>query len=352
VTVADLMTGVVGLAAGMAFEPVRWEFSRVIQTCGFFVPAIRYDSAFWTVARAALPALIGLMAVMLARRARYGGQPGAAECLTLALLLALLDVSIPSGEQVGGPMTTRPMEYLRTADGVWVPARRLRPSVVTALEPSQPLVLALGTTLAMLSAAALAGATLWRASKGQLPGGLTLILAAGTGWLCLRYAVRLNPIEVMRGRFSWVSVRPTALPDGWSAAGFSWYVEARMALGRWSYATLVAIPALIAFRRTTRPGSRWTDWASVSLGACLGAGWFIDELGLRPWPEPVVRLTVFLALASAVAIPAWFVAGRLERRVEMASRGSDQHRPVNLDPEKSSAPMAAAVMAPCVDPAS
>jgi hypothetical protein len=136
------------------------------------------------------------------------------------------------------------------------------------------------------------------------------VLVAAAGWLCLRFSVRLNPVEVVRSRFSWVRVPTVAPPDGWSPAGFAWYVEARLALGRWPFGLLAAVAALAAERDLRRDGRRWTEWAGLALGVLLGAAWLVDELALRPAPGLSVRVTVAAAWMAAVIVPARLVAGR------------------------------------------
>src|SRR3954462_9221728 len=79
VTVADVMILVLGVAAGFAVEPVRAETSRVVQVCGFAAPVTTYASAFWTLARFALPAALGLALAVVVRCARHGRMPDAGE---------------------------------------------------------------------------------------------------------------------------------------------------------------------------------------------------------------------------------------------------------------------------------
>src|SRR5947209_13654722 len=91
VTVSDAMIAVAGLAVGFALEPVRWELARVVQVCGFTAAVTAYTSAFWTLARFAMPAALGVGLVVVARRARFGGMPRAGEWLAVVTALLLLD---------------------------------------------------------------------------------------------------------------------------------------------------------------------------------------------------------------------------------------------------------------------
>lgn len=309
ITLADLMRAVAVLAVGLALEPPRWVATEVMQTCGFVANVAFYTSVYWTLARLALPWAVAVGACILARRVRFGGMPRPAEWLALMTALVLLDPAVEGPDHVGGPIVTRPLTSV-TINGAPVPPPRGPPTVLVDLDDGRPHGLVLLSTLGVAGALLL---TAWLAlRRGLSPGTATLVLTA-LAWLWLRLPVRLNPVEWVRFRYSYFGL--TALPPaaGWSPAQFDWYLEGRLALGRWFVGMLTAVPALsaaLALRRRGGAPWRWTEWAGSALAALLAACWAWDELILRPAPGPVVRGTVFVVWLVALGLPAFLVARR------------------------------------------
>jgi hypothetical protein len=312
-TLADLAIVLAGVALGFALQPVRLEPTRVVQTCGFVAAVATYHSFYWTAARFAMPASLGLSLAILARRARHGGWPRPAEWLALALALGLLDGAVPGDDHVGGPVTTRPNEAVKVR-GVRVYARDVRPAVLIAVDDERPIGPFALIRVAGAAAAVLAGVVVLALVRRGLPAAAGLVLLLAVAWAWLRGTVRLNPAEFVRFRYSWVGFTPGSPPLGWSRMGYAWYLEARLALGRWFEGMLVGIPAAataIAATRPDRPDRRWTEWSGMALAVLLGAAWAIDELARRPSPGPTVRAVVFAAWVAAVGLPSWLVARRL-----------------------------------------
>jgi hypothetical protein len=309
ITVADVMILVVGVAAGLIVEPPRAETSRVVQVCGFAAPVSTYTSAFWTLARLALPLGLGLATAVVVRCARHGRLPCAGEWLALATALLLLDPAVPGEMHVVGPVTTRAMTYHERPDGVRVPTRHVRPAVLIDLDPSVPAAPALLGIAGLGLAASLAGwVVLGLVRRGLAPWVAVLLLAA-LGWAWLRLPARLNPTEVVRFRYSWVGFTPVAPPGGaWPAWG--WYVEGRYALGRWPIGLLAAVPAVAAARnlaRGPRDRGRWTARAGVAVALALGVAWAWDELAMRSWPSPSIRASILAAWLATLALTAQLV---------------------------------------------
>jgi hypothetical protein len=323
-TLADVMMVVIGVAAGFVFEPVREETTLVVQTCGFVAPVATYPSVYWTLERVALPAAVGVVLVVLARRAWFCGMPRAGEWLAIVVALLLLDAAVPGDDHVGGPVTTRPMTY-QEIDGVQVPTRKVRPAVLTAIDAERPLAPALLDTAELGAAVLLAGWIMVGASRRNWPACALAALLGVLACVWLRWQVRLNPVEVVRFRYSWVKFRPLGPPAGWSVPAYEWYLEGRLALGRWAIGLFTAVPAMAACRDllgSGRTGRRWTEWAGLILAAVMGASWTIDELALRPAPALVVRASVFAVWLAAVAASAWVVVQARQRLNGRSSRAA------------------------------
>jgi hypothetical protein len=301
---------VLGVAAGFVVEPVRAETSRVVQVCGFAAPVTTYTSAFWTLARLALPVELGLALAVVVRCARHVRMPRAGEWLALATMLLLLDPAVPGEAHVGGPVTTRPMTYRERPDGVRVPTRHVRPAVLVDLDPTVPAAPVLLGTAGLGLAAALAGWVVLGLMRRGLAPWVAVLLLAALGWAWLRVPPRLNPTEVVRFRYSWVGFTPVASATGLSGPAPDWYIEGRYALGRWPIGLLAVVPAVAAARDLAR-GSRdqrcWTGWAAVAIALVLGVAWAWDELAMRSWPSPLIRATVLAAWLGALALAAWLV---------------------------------------------
>lgn len=307
-TIADLALAVVGVALGFTIEPVRAEVTRVVQVCGWYWPVVAYQSLFWTAVRFVMPLFLGLVLVEAGRIVRANELPRAGDWLSLILLLFLLDTSLPRGDVESGPIASRAVSYQRTSDGVWVGDRYVASTVFTRLEPDQSLPMALGTTVTMALAIGVGARMVIQATRGSIPGWLAFGIGAFVGWLCLRNLVPLNPVAFTRSRFSWTGPTRVMLPVGWSAGAFEWHVEARLALGRWPFALIVALPAFATIRDSIRSAGsqgRWTEGCGMTLCALLALAWAVDELALRPAPATMIRVTVFLIFAGAVALSGW-----------------------------------------------
>ena len=312
-TLADLAIALAGVALGFVLQPVRPEPTRVVQTCGFVAPVATYTSLYWTAARFALPAALGLALAILARRARHGGWPRPGEWLALVLALTLLDGAVPGDDHVGGPVTTRPNDVVKTR-GVRVYARDVKPAVLIAVDDERALGPFVAIRAATAVVAVLAGVAVLSLVRRGMPASAAVALVLALGWAWLRLTVRLNPHEFVRFRYSWVGFPPGKPPDGWAWPGYAWHLEARLALGRWFEGLLVGIPTAatgLAVARRGRPGWRWTEWAGAALAVLLGLTWALDELTRRPFPAATVRAVVFVAWLAAVGLPSWLIARRL-----------------------------------------
>jgi hypothetical protein len=302
-TLNDLMIVVAGLAVGFVAQPIRIESTRVVQTCEFFARVVTYESIYWTLVRFAFPAALGLGLVVLARRLRFGGRPSPAEWLALVMLLLLLDPVVPSDRHVSGPVVTREHTYI-DVEGVPVPTKYVRSAVLVGTDPERPLGPVVLLTVAL--GGVLLGAT-WLAVRRGMPDGVLTLLLLGLAWAWLRVPPRLNPEEVVRFRYAWLAIPTSSPPPGWSAAAFEWYVEARLAVGRWFLGAWLAAIAMAAARSVFRGGVGawcWTEWAASVLALLLAAAWAWDELVLRPWPGLAVRGTVFAASIAGVGLTA------------------------------------------------
>jgi hypothetical protein len=315
VMLADVLVLVAGVAIGLDVEPVRLETSRVVQVCAFTLPVFTYTSAYWTLARFTLPVALGLGAVAVLRRARYGGMPRAGEWLALVTLLLLLDAAVPGTMHVHGPVNTRPMTYHVLPSGASIPTRHVRPAVLSDFDPNVPLAPALVGIAGLALAALVAAWVVLRLTRQGLPRGIALLALMALGWVWLRVPVRLNATEVVRFRYSWVDFTPTGSLDGRSGAAIDWWLEARTALGRWPIGLFAAVPAVAAAGDLARGprGTRWTEWAGAALALVLAGAWACDELVLRPSPSFAIRGVVFAGWVAALGLAAWPVAGRLGR---------------------------------------
>jgi hypothetical protein len=316
ITLADAMIAVVGVAVGFVIEPVRVETSRVVQVCGFLTPVSVYTSLYWTLARFALPVVLGLVLALVVRRACYGGLPGAGEWLAVVTLLILLDPVVPGETHVFGPVTTAPMTYVQRPSGAVVPARYVRPAVLCDRDPEGPalpvLLIAAGFALGALAA----GWVLLRLTRRGLAAWVAMLLLAALGWAWLRVPVRLNSTRVVRFRYSWLDFTPAPSPTGLSGPALDWFIEGRYALGRWPIGLFAAVAAVAAARDLARAWNtgerrRWTEWAGAMLALLLAAAWTWDELVLRSEPALLIRATVFADWLAALLVPAWIIAGRL-----------------------------------------
>jgi hypothetical protein len=316
VTLADAMIAVAGVASGFVVEPVRAETSRVVQVCGFLVPVSTYTSPYWTLARFALPVALGLVLVVIVRLARWCRMPRAGEWLGVVTLLLLLDPAVPGAVHVFGPVTTRPMDYLQSPSGAWVPVRHVRPAVLCDLDPAGPPLLVLPIAAALAALGLAAGWVVLRFVRRGLAPWIGVLLLVLLAWAWLRAPVRLNSTEVVRFRYSWLKFTPVPSWAGWSGPALEWYLEGRYALGRWPIGLLAMVPAMAAARslaQRRRGHSRryWTEWASAALALALGASWVWDELALRQEPSFAVRVTVFAVWFGGLALPAWLITRRL-----------------------------------------
>jgi hypothetical protein len=311
ITVADVMILVVGVAAGLVVEPVRAETTRVVQVCGFAAPVTTHTSAFWTLARFALPVALGLALAVVVRCARHARMPDKGEWLALATMLLLLDPALPGETHVGGPVTTRPMTYHERPDGARVPTRHVRPAVLVDLDPTTVPAAPAGLGTAGLGlAAALAGWVVFGQVRRGLAPWVAVLLLTALGWAWLRIPARLNPTEVVRFRYSWIGFTPVASATGPSWLAPDWYVEGRYALGRWPIGLLAVVPAVAAARglaRGSRDQRRWTGWAAVVIALALGVAWAWDELAMRSWPAPLIRASVLTSWIAALALAACLV---------------------------------------------
>jgi hypothetical protein len=318
VTLADAMIAVVGVAVGFVVEPVRAETSRVVQVCGFLMPVSLYTSLYWTLARFALPVVLGLVLALVVRRARYGGLPRAGEWLAVVTLLLLLDPVVPGESHVFGPVTTRPMTYVESPSGALVPTRHVRPAVLNDLDPEGPAVLVLLITAVLALAAVAAAWVVLRLSRRGLAAWVAVLLMGALGWAWLRVPVRLNSTRVVRFRYSWLDFPLAPSATGLSGPALDWFVEGRYALGRWPVGLFAALAAMAAARDLARAWNagdrrRWTEWAGPALAFVLAVAWAWDELVQRSEPALSIRATVFAAWLAALAGPAWLIAGRLVR---------------------------------------
>ena len=308
-TLADLMVVVAGLAVGLVVQPVRLETTRVLQACGFYANVVKYESVNWTAARFALPLALAVGAAVIARRTRFGGMPRPAEWLGLVVLLLLLDPVVPNDQHTTGPFVTRQHDYVNV-NGARVPTKYVRSAVLIDTAPVRSLrVTAQETALV----AGLALAIVWLSARRRLPPLARTLLLLGLAWAWLRLPVRLNPAEIVDFRYSWLTIPTPPVPAGWSPRAFAWYLEARLALGRWFLGVWIAATAAAAVLALTRRGhrsARWTEWAAVTLALGLGTAWAWDELVRRPVPDLVVRGSVFAAWLAAVGVPGWWWARR------------------------------------------
>jgi hypothetical protein len=319
ITLADVMIAVAGVAAGFVVEPVRAETSRVVQVCGFFLPVSTYTSLYWTLARFALPVALGLVLVVIVRSARWGRMPRAGEWLGVVTLLLLLDPAVPGAIHVVGPVTTRPMDYVQSPSGAWVPARHVRPAVLCDLDPEGPALVVLPIAVALAALAIAAGWVVLRLVRRGLAPWVGALLLVALAWTWLRVPVRLNSTEVVWFRYSWLDFTPVPSPTGLSGPALDWYVEGRYALGRWPVGLFAMIAALAAARtlvqrRPGHPRRYWTEWAGAVVALVLGGSWAWDELVLRPEPSLGIRSTVLAVWLAALIVPAWLIASRLVPR--------------------------------------
>jgi hypothetical protein len=318
ITLADGMIAVVGVAVGFVLEPVRAETSRVVQVCGFVGPVSVYTSLYWTLARFALPIVLGVVLALVVRRVRHGGLPRAGEWLAVVTLLLLLDPVVPGETHVFGPVTTAPMTYVEGAGGALVPTRHVRPAVLNDLDPEgRPAVLILLITAGLTLSAVAAGWIVVQLFRRGLPAGIAVLLMTALGWAWLRVPVRLNLTRVVRFRYSWMDLLSRApSATGLSGPALEWFVEARYALGRWPvglFAVLAGVAAVRDLARAWNAGERrrWTEWAAAAVALVLAAAWAWDELVLRSEPSFLIRATVFAGWLVALVAPAWLIAGRL-----------------------------------------
>jgi hypothetical protein len=314
VMLADALVLVAGVAIGLDVEPVRLETSRVVQVCAFTLPVWTYTSAYWTLARFALPAALGLAAVVVLRRVRYGGLPTAGEWLALVTTLLLLDAAVPGTMHVHGPVNTRPMTYHVLPSGARVATRHVRPAVLCDFDPNVPVAPALVGIAGLGLAALAAGWVVLRRTRAGLPSWAALLVLMALGWVWLRVPVRLNATEVVRFRYSWVDFTPTGTLDGLSGPALDWWLEGRNALGRWPVGLFAAVPAVAAAsdlaREWRRARARKTEWAGAALALVLGGAWACDELMLRPSPSFAIRGVVFVVWLATLGLAARLVAGR------------------------------------------
>jgi hypothetical protein len=324
VTLADVMIAVAGVAAGFVVEPVRAETSRVVQVCGFLVPVSTYTSAYWTLARFAMPVALGLVLVVIVRSACSCRMPRAGEWLGVVTLLLLLDPAVPGAIHVFGPVTTRPMDYLQSPGGAWVPMRHVRPAVLCDLDPAGPPLVVLPITAALAALGIAAGWVVLRLVRRGLAPWIGVLLLVSLAWAWLRVPLRLNPTEVVRFRYSWLDFTPVASLTGLSGPALDWFVEGRYALGRWPVGLFAMVPAMavarsLAQRRPGRARRYWTEWMGPALALVLGTAWAWDELALRQEPSFAVRATAFSVWLATLALPAWLIIGPLVPRDDRAT---------------------------------
>jgi hypothetical protein len=245
-------------------------------------------------------------------------MPRAGEWLGVVILLLLLDPAVPGAIHVFGPVTTRPMDYLHSQSGAWVPMRHVRPAVLCDLDPDGPALLVLPLTAAFAVLGIAAGWVVQRLVRRGLAPWIGMLLLVSLAWAWLRAPLRLNSTEVVRFRYSWLDFTPVPSLSGLSGPALDWFVEGRYALGRWPVGLFAMVPALAAARdllpSRRSPGRRrrfWTERAGVAIALLLGAAWAWDELVLRPIPSFAIRAVVFAAWLAALALPAWVLEGRL-----------------------------------------
>ncbi len=292
-TLADLAALVVGCAGGMA----------TLKVAGYFQIASFPASArpFLILVQAGMIAGVGLTAVALARRWRYGGTARPTEWMAILAADFLLQRLAPTfGRYVAAWASLSVWDY----------------------EPLAWRVAGMAT-LAAIVAVVLAG-ILRRWSPGAVT---TLLLAAAPAALLWGTAPAVyNFHESLFGPVGrWVEGLAGAQRKGLAS-------DVTMALGRLPQGIVYGLPTVASLLTILRGRSRswaWSDWASAATGLLVWSAWVgtTHSWGIHSTNEAIV-FAVYLAVVGGVTLlivlrlgPVWnrlFHPGQPEKRTSPA----------------------------------
>jgi hypothetical protein len=305
VTTLDLLLLTAGFACGLVLH----QASSLARTRTYIMPGRPADfrSLLGTAAIGWVWALtVGLTALLIGRRFRYGGQIRPAEWLSVSLAIGLVDSAFPGADPVN------PTQW--DLESVWV--AWYRNGVLARLELYTPRTADLipyltEVSLRFSAMAALVG-SVWWAFRARLGPGWVAVMT-----ILIATLVTLGPVHQLEAMFPeldrcWLyPSRPSDGAQPWTILGLASFIEGRAWAG-YSIRTLWFMLIAILTMRSLRARRRdwyWTEWAALASATLLAVCWAYGEIALRPaldWPVRMTLLgTWLLALAALARLLVW-----------------------------------------------